>query len=297
MAAASVGGEPAVGDEDVHVGHVAEAGEVLLAVLGGVGEQHHAPGGADRGPLDGGLGEVGGGQAVGDAEAVGAEEDDVGADLAVGAQRPGVDGGPGAVADPAADEVEVDGGVVGEPGGDGQGVGDEGEPAVQGQLGGEPGDGRSGVEDDAALGGEFGERGPRDAVLLVGGGGLALGEVGLEVEPPGRDGAAVHPAHQAGPVECLQIAPYGLGGDLEGLGEREHVHAPALPRDPQDLLLPLRCVHVCLRPFPCPNLWLRPPGYAVSRFADVNVPGTRASTNGPGLPGISPSGATAPGVR
>ena len=99
---------------------------------------------------------------------------------------------------------------------DGQRVGDEGEPAVQGQLGGQARDGRSGVEDDAAVGGQFGERGPRDAVLLVGGGGLALGEVGLEVEPPGREGPAVHAAHQTGPVEGLQIAPYGLGGDLEG---------------------------------------------------------------------------------
>ena len=78
---------------------------------------------------------------------------------------------------------------------------------------------------------------------------LALGEVGLEVEPPGRDGAAVHPADEAGPVEGLQIAPDGLGGDLELLGEGQHVHPAAVTGEPEDLLLPLRCVHVGLRPF------------------------------------------------
>ena len=67
--------------------------------------------------------------------------------------------------------------------------------------------------------GQFGEGGLRDAVLLVGRGGLALGEVGLEVETAGRDGAAVHPADEAGAVEGLQVAPDGLGGDLELLGQ------------------------------------------------------------------------------
>lgn len=222
---------------------------MLLPGLRGVREEDDAAGGGDRRALDGGLGEVRGGQAALGGESVRREEQDVGADLGVRAERPRVDGGAGAVADAAADEMEVDPGVVGEPGGDGQRVGDHGEGRFDRDGGREAGDGAARVEDDAAAVGEFAEGGGRDAVLLVRGGGLPLGEVRLEVEAAGRDGAAVHAADQAGPVEGLEVAAYGLGGDLEPLGEGDHVDPAGLAGEAEDLLLALRCVHVGLHPF------------------------------------------------
>lgn len=154
--------------------------------------------------------------------------------------------------DPAADEVEVDAGVVGEPGGHGQRVGDHGEPGVRRRPGDrrrQAGHGTAGVEDGTAAVGELGEGGGRDAVLLVGGGGLALGEVRLEVEAAGRDGTAVHPADEAGPVQGLQVAAHGLRRDLELLGQGQDVDPAGLVGEAEDLLLALRCVHVVSDPF------------------------------------------------
>ncbi len=145
--------------------------------------------------------------------------------------------------------MEVDAGVVGEPGGDGQRVGDHGERDVDGDGRRQTGDRAAGVEDDAAAVGEFGQRGGRDAVLLVGRCGLALGEVRLEGEAACRDGPSVHPPDQAGPVEGREVAAYGLGGHVEPVGKGEHVDTARLTGEEQDLLAALRCVHVGLRPF------------------------------------------------
>jgi hypothetical protein len=68
---------------------------------------------------------------------------------------------------------------------------------------------------------------------------LAFAEVGLEVQAADGDGAAVHPAHHAGAGEGLQVAAYGLGGDLELLGEPGHVHPAPLARP-----LPARVCYV-----------------------------------------------------
>ncbi|BFO22325.1 hypothetical protein SHKM778_87130 [Streptomyces sp. KM77-8] len=146
--------------------------------------------------------------------------------------------------------MELDAGVVGDPGRDGQAVGNDGEGDLRRQDAGEPRDRRTGVHDQGAVGGEFGEGGPGDAVLLVGRGGLPLGEVRLEVEASGGDGPAVHPADHSGAVEGLQVPANGLGGHLELLGQRDHVHPAAVTGEPQDLLLALRCVHVRLPPSP-----------------------------------------------
>lgn len=153
------------------------------------------------------------------------------------------------MADAASDEVEVDAGVVGEPGGDGQRVGDHGERGVDGDGGREAGHRTPRVEDDAAAVGEFGEGGGRDAVLLVGRGGLALGEVRLEVEAAGRYGTAVHPAYEPGPVQGLEVAAHGLGRDLELVGQGQDVDPARLAGEAEDLLLALRCVHVVSDPF------------------------------------------------
>ncbi|CAK7279408.1 hypothetical protein SGPA1_10186 [Streptomyces misionensis JCM 4497] len=251
---------------------------MLLAVLGGVGEQHHPAGGGDGGPLHGGLGEVWGGQSVRGGEAVGGDEQHVGADLAVRAQRPGVHGGPGTVPYPAADQVELEAGVVGEAGGDGQGVGDDGQLAVQRERGGQAGHGGAGVEDHGAVDGQFGQGRLGDAVLLVGRRGLAFGEVRFEVEAAGRDGPAVHPAQQSGPVEGLEVAADRLRRHLELLGERHDVHPAAVTGEPEDLLLPLRCVHVRLPPTDARICGL--PGRLRLHCRKVNRFGCRSGTNG-----------------
>ena len=134
--------------------------------------------------------------------------------------------------------------------------------ASSGSGGGQAGDGRTGVEDQRALGRQFGEGRLGDAVLLVGRGRLALGEVRLEVEAPGRDGPAVHPADESGAVEGLQVPADRLRRDLELLGQRHDVHPAAVTGEPEDLLLPLRCVHVRSPPTSCPNLWFQLGGYA-----------------------------------
>lgn len=115
--------------------------------------------------------------------------------------------------------MELDAGVVREAGRDRQAVGDDGERRLQRERSGEPGDRRSGVQDHCAVVRQFGDGGLRDAVLLVGRRVLAFGEVGLEVQAPGRYRAAVHPAYETRAVQGLQIAADGLRGDLELLGQ------------------------------------------------------------------------------
>lgn len=161
----------------------------------------------------------------------------------------------------APDEVELDAGVVREAGRDRQAVRDDGERGLQRYGGGQAGDGRTGVEDQRALGRQFGEGRLGDVVLLVGRGRLALGEVRLEVEAPGRDGPAVHPAQQSRAVEGLQVPADRLGRDLELLGQRDDVDPPAVTSEPEDLLLPLRCVHVRSPP-PMPERVVSDGGYA-----------------------------------
>lgn len=75
------------------------------------------------------------------------------------------------------------------------------------------------VQDHCAVVGQFGDGGLGDAVLLVGRRVLAFGEVGLEVQAPGRYRAAVHPAYETRAVQGLQVAADGLRGDLELLGQ------------------------------------------------------------------------------
>lgn len=56
-------------------------------------------------------------------------------------------------------------------------------------------------------------------------------------------------AQQSGAVEGGEVAADGLGGDLEPLGEGEHVDPSGFACEAQDLLLALGCVHVGLHPF------------------------------------------------
>ena len=52
---------------------------------------------------------------------------------------------------------------------------------------------------------------------------VALADAGLDDgQRRRRDGAAVHPADQADPLERGQVAAHGLGRDVELLGELEH---------------------------------------------------------------------------
>ena len=81
-------------------------------------------------------------------DAVGAEERDVGAQ--VGQRRDGVgaDRGLRRGPHPAGQQVQLDLGQPGEPGGDGHGVGDDGEPVVAGEQAASRRGGGAGVDDD-----------------------------------------------------------------------------------------------------------------------------------------------------
>ncbi len=84
-------------------------------------------------------------------------------------------------------------GVIREAGRDRQAVRDDGERRLQRKVPGEPGNPYTRVEDHRALVRQLGDGGLCDAVLLVGRGGLALGEVGLEVGARPAGISAVRP--------------------------------------------------------------------------------------------------------
>ena len=65
--------------------------------------------------------------------------------------------------------------------------------------------------------------GAGDGVLVIGAGGLAFVDAGLDdVQRADRHGAAVHPAQHAGPVQHGEVAAHRLGGDGVGLGQFGH---------------------------------------------------------------------------
>ena len=132
-----------------------------------------------------------------------------------------------------------------EPGGDRHRVGHHDQLAVGRQLGRDARGGGARVEQHAgaAAGKELGG-GRGDGVLVLGAGGLALADAGLdEVQRTDRHGAAVHPSHDAGLVEDGEVAAHRLGGDVVGL--RQLGHRGAALRDHQrgDRLLTLFGIH------------------------------------------------------
>ena len=175
----------------------------------------------DHGALGGGLVAVGGGQAVADADPVGAEEErrrragGSGPRRCRRRRRPGWSGGPGRAAGAGRS------GVAGQPGGDRHGVGDHGEAQVAGEQAGEPVWSWSRRrEHGRARGGQQVERRAGDPLLLLGVGLVALAEPGLDRRRGcRRHRAAVDAADQAHPLEGGEVAAHGLGGDVVLRGE------------------------------------------------------------------------------
>ena len=159
---------PASVTSDVDLGELGEPDRRLGADLAGVGQADDPAGGGDHGPLGGGLVAVGGGQPVVDAQAVGAEEGDVGAEPPERARRcrrrprPGWWAAPGRAAGagrPAA--------LPASRAATGHRVRDDGEPQVAGEQAGQPAGGGAGVEQHGPVRRrEQVEGGPGDPVLL-----------------------------------------------------------------------------------------------------------------------------------
>ena len=101
----------------------------------------------------------------------------------------------------------------------------------------------AGVEEDGAAGGQLVEDAGGDPALDLGAAGGAGGEGGLELEALDRDGAPVHPAERAAPLEGGEVAAHRLGGHAERVGERGDLHPTGTARLREDALLTLRCVH------------------------------------------------------
>ena len=142
-------------------------------------------------------------------------------------------------ADPAAEQLQGHRRERGESCGDRHRVGDDDELAVGGHQSGDACGGGACVQQHAgpAQWEELG-RGGGDGVLVVGAGGLPLADARLdEVQRARGNRAAVHPADDAGPVECGQVAADGLGGDVVGLSELGDRCAPLADHQSGDRLL------------------------------------------------------------
>ena len=100
-------------------------------------------------------------------------------------------------------------------------------------------------------------------------GAVPLAEAGLDQgeRRPGRHGAAVHAAEHAGPLEHGEVAPHGLGGDAEPLGDRGDGHPAALGDQTGDGVLTFLGVHAHLpaTALGCPVLWVCDCYYVVLR--------------------------------
>ena len=218
------GADLGVGDQGVDTGDRGEADEVLAADLRRISGYHNIIGGLDHGPLDGGLVAVRGGQAVADADRVGADERDVHPQGVEHAQCLLADRRLGETADTAAEQLQGHRWHGSQPGGDRHRVGHHDQLAVGGQLGRDARGGGPRVQQHAgpAEGKELGG-GRGDGVLVFGAGGLALTDAGLdEVQRTDRHGAAVHPSQDARLVQDGEVAAHRLGGDVVGLRQFGH---------------------------------------------------------------------------
>ena len=129
--------------------------------------------------------------------------------------------------------------------GDRDRVGDDGELAVERKQLGQPHRRGAGVEDDRAAVGELVERRAGDALLLVDGVHLAVGDARLDAEALDRDRAAVHATQHAAPLEGGQITPDGLRCDGQFPCESRDLDPAADAGGVEDLLVTLRCVQQC----------------------------------------------------
>ena len=251
------GGATEPGGKGVNVARaIAAAGgdvvSVLPAELAAVGEHDHPLRSAGHGALGRRLRLVGGAEAVGRADPVGAEEHDVQAESVEGADRGVADRGLGDPADPAAEQVQGDPGDARQPGGDGDGVGRHVEPAVGREQLGEGRGGRAAVEDQApavGVGQQVQSRG-RDLPLRLAAGSPSLAHAGLDQAEccPAGDGTAVHATQEAGALEDGEVPADGLRGDAEALGDGGDRHPAALGDQSGDRLLTLFRVHADLPP-------------------------------------------------
>ncbi len=145
----------------------------------------------------------------------------------------------------AADQVKLHGGKCCEAGGDGYGIGRDGEFGVGGQGRDHPAGRGAGVEDDASAGGrEVCGRCGGDPVLLVGPRVFPVRQCGFG-DRQGREGnrAAVDPAYVAESFEQCEVPSHGFGGDAVPIGERGHGHASSVTDQVRYRLLAFLRVH------------------------------------------------------
>jgi hypothetical protein len=190
---------------------------------------------------------------VPDADAVGADESDVDTQRVQHAQHLLADGGLGQPAHASAKKLKGDRRHARQPCRDRNGVRHDVQFAVGRQGGGDPAGGGSRVEQDAgpAEGEELGG-GCRDGVLVFGAGVLAFADARLDQsQRPHGNGAAVHPAHQAGPVKRCEVPAHGLGGHVVGVGQFGHRGATLADHQRGDRLLTLFGIHGA------PVVWVR----------------------------------------
>ncbi len=166
-------------------------------------------------------------------EAGDAEDADVGVDGLEGCHRGRAHGcQPGAV-QPAADEVDLQMGVLRQGDGDWWAVGDHRRAQLVGQVGGHLERGGAGVDDHHLAGPDQGRRGTGDRLLGLGGLLSPLAEI--EVGRRGRQGAAVHPLQQAGVGEVTKVSPHCVLGDGEMLAQLGGAHLAARGQQAEDL--------------------------------------------------------------
>ena len=236
-----------VGDEDVDVLDGRESDQVLPAELAAVGEHDDPLSGRRHRPLGGGLGLVGRAEPVPGADPVGAEESDVDAEVGQRPDRGVTDGGLGDAADPAAEHVQRDAGR----GGRRAAIGTEFVATSSRRSGG-----RTSARAAVVL--------PPSRRTLPSCRGAARGprrrsrawppcacraarQRGLdqrERRPPARRRRA--PAEHPGPLEDREVAPDGLGGDAELLGDRGDGQPAALGDQGGDRVLAFLGVHARL---------------------------------------------------
>ncbi len=107
-----------------------------------------------------------------------------------------------------------------------------------------PDGGGARIDDDGTAVGQLFECGLGDPVLLCGVHAEPLADRQFHAQPINCNGAAVHPAQHAAPLQAGQVPADGLRGDVEHVGEPVDIDTSVGAGEAEDGLLPFRCVHV-----------------------------------------------------
>ncbi len=120
----------------------------------------------------------------------------------------------------------------------GQAIGHDGEPQVaRRQRIGEQRRRRSAIDHQRVALGDHRRRRRADATALGGAGSAPLADAGL-VGQRTAGAAAVGPVQRAASCQVVEIAARGLGGHVEGLGQRRDAHGALAPQQRQHLRVP-----------------------------------------------------------